>query len=614
VLPRYINQAVAQLYAKNPKTVASRKKKLMYKLWDGKPDSLMAAMDMGARGDPMAMQLVMEVAAGVQQNQMLDKMGKTMEILWDHFINEQAFNYKQQLKALVRRTKVCKVGWVKLGFQRILEPRPEIMAQIEDVTSKISRVEGLLKDVAEGEVASDEAEMEELRLLLADLQTQKDLIVREGPVFDFPRATEIIVDPECRHLKSLAGASWVAHEFEMTPEKVEENYKVDIKGSYKEYRTEDTDGVFKSRIGEKPCKARVYEIWDKQNNQVLTVCDGYCDFLREPAAPDLWLERFWPFFPLVLNEIEHDEELYPPSDVENAKHIQEEYNRSREGLREHRIAARPWWFISEQVEEAQRKLIANHDAHAMVTAPPLGAGQKVADMIIPGPTAPIDPNLYEVEMIFTDLMRTVGIQEANIGATGGDTATEASIAEQSRSTSHAENVDDLDELLTELSKATGQLMLMELSKETVVEIVGPGAVWPEMGQSRSEVAKDMLLEIKAGSSGRPNRASELANIERAAPMLVQIPSIKPEPIARKYLELLEIDVEETIAEGMPSITAMNAMMTKAATASAPGAEETGDPASNPKSQGAQGAQNAPSAQQNEPGPQPGYTPPMAVAA
>ena len=42
---------------------------------------------------------------------------------------------------------------------------------------------------------------------------------------------------------------------------------------------------------------------------------------------------FFNIFPLVFNEIENDEEIYPLSDVWIARHMQFEYNRSREGLR-----------------------------------------------------------------------------------------------------------------------------------------------------------------------------------------------------------------------------------------------------------------------------------------
>ena len=125
-----------------------------------------------------------------------------------------------------------------------------------------------------------------------------------------------------------------------------------------------------------------------------------------------------------------------------------------------------------------------------------------------------------------------------------------------------------------------------------------------------------LLEVKAGSSGRPNRAAELANLERAMPFLLQIPGIKPEPLARKGLELIDIgvDTEDVIAEGMPSITAMNALVAKMG--ANPGGQPTGDPATDPNQQGGNGAQNAPGPQQNEQqqGPQPSYQEPLPIPA
>jgi hypothetical protein len=606
ILNRHIGQQVAQLYAKNPTVVAKRSRKLHYKLWDGRADSLQAAMEGAAMGDPNSMMMIEEVLAGRQKDLMYERLGKTLEILWDYYVSEQSCNFKQQLKLAVRRTKVCNVAWVKLGFQRILEQRPEITAQIEDVTSKIAAIETTLKKVADDKLDENSAEMEELRLNLRDLQQQETLLVREGLLFDFPRSDEIIVDKECRHLKSLAGARFVVHRFDMTPDDVQATYSVDLKGQFTQFR-EDGQKYSSGDTGE--CKARIYEVYDKRDRQCFTLCEGYEDFVEEPYGQKLKIERFFPFFALVFNEVESDDCIYPPSDIELAEHIQNEYNRSRESLRQHRIAARPYYVVTGNVEETERAKLSAHADHEMIVIAAMQVGQKAEDFIQRGPVANIDPNLYEVEMHFTDIMRVLGAQESSFGGTSDSTATESSIAQQQMDTSNASNVDDLDEMLSELAKSASQVMLTELDKQTVIEIVGEGAVWPDMPQSREEVAKDLFLEIQAGSSGRPNQAAELANMERAAPTLLQLPGINPEPLGKRYADLLNIDYEELIASGLPSITAMNAMMAKAASQPA-----TGDPESDPGSQGEEGADNAPGPQQNEnePGGQPAYPSPMVV--
>lgn len=605
ILPRHINISVGALYARNPTATAKRRPYLGYKLWDERPDSLQAAMQTAALGDPGAMAIIQEVLAVRSHNLMMDRMARTLEILFAYYVNEQSANFKQQLKAAVRRTKVCKVSFVKLGYQRILEKRPEITAQIEDVTSKIAAMQATLEDISEGEVDDYDARMAELKFNLLDLQSQESLLVREGLIFDFPRANEITIDPNCRHLKSFSGAEWISHDFDMTPAKIEEIYEVDVGSSYKQYKTDGTCYADKDSKGDKTV-GKVHEVYHKRDRLVFTICEGYSGWLKPPAAPDLKIERFYPLFPLVFNEVELDDNIYPASDVEQAKHIQLEFNRKREAIRQHRIAAKPWYVEGIGLEEKDKEKISNHDEHEVVTLASLAPGQDVNKLLQRGPTAPIDPNLYETSTDFDDLQHVVGSQEADLGGTSGSTATESSIAENSRSVSNADNVDDLDEMLTELARAAGQVLLTECSKETVIEIVGPGAVWPDMPETREQVAKDLELEIQAGSTGRPNQALELANIERATPLLVQLPGINPLPIGKKYAFLLGFEPTELISENVPSIQALNALVAKAANQ-----PSTGNPATDPSAQGPQGANNTPGPQQNqnEPGPQPAFPAP-----
>lgn len=607
VLNRHINQAVSQLYAKHPTAIAKRRKRLLHTVWDGKPESLQSAMFAMQSGDPdlapAAMLLIEDIVQAQQQNEMTDNMGETLQILWEYFMGEQAYSYKEQIKAAVRRTKVCGVAYFKVDFQRILEKRPEIVAQIEDVTSKIAHVRALLSDLAEGEMELDSPLLAELESNLRDLENQQDIVAREGPVIDFPGAKEIIIDKNCRHLKTLAGARWIAHEFDMTPTEINETYKVRI-----DQWTKYNAAGEKEEKGNDKSTAKLWAVQDKKLQQHFVVCDGYPDFIVPPATPKIYLERFFSVIPLVFNEIEHDKKLYPPSDVWLARHTQSEYNRSREGLREHRIANRPFYVVEKgRLEESDKAQLQSHDAHAIIEVNAIQVGQKVEDLVQRAPLIPIDPNQYQVNDLYTDMLRTVGTQEANLGGTSGATATESSIAEESRAASTQDNVDDLDDALTHVAKALKDIMLLNLSKETVIEIVGPGAVWPDAPETRERVAKELLLETKAASSGRPNQAADLANAERAMPTLIQLPGVNPEPLVRKYAKLLDIDMEELYVPGGLSIQALNALM---GSATQPAAE---DPTNDPNAQGAEGAQNTAQPDGAAPGGQPEYPAPQMVA-
>lgn len=623
ILNRHINTAVSVLYARNPKASVTRRQQMMYTLWDGRQDSLEAAMQSAATlADPNAIAIVAEVQAAVQKDLMLDRMAKTLEIAWEYYLNEQSTNYKQQIKSVVRRAKVCGVSYIKLVFQRALKLQPEISAKIEDTTSKLSEVSRLQQAKKDGDFEDTDGQSARLKLLLEDLKDQQYIVVREGPVLDFPKSDQVLIDPEVSHLKSLSGAAWIAFPYDKSREDIEKIYAVDLGPSFSTYVDDTTSAGRKPPISsktgkEKARKIRVYEIWDKEGEQRFTVCRGYDDFLEAPASPKPQTSRFWPLFPVVFNEVEHDEIIIPPSDIEQGKDIQNEYNRSRESLRQHRIAARPYYVENGRLSEQDKGKLANHLDHEVLSITALGPGDDIAKVLMRGPTSPIDPNLYDVEMHYKDLQRVVGSQESDLGGPSKSTATSSSIAENSRSSQNADNVDDLDEMLTDLSRAAGEMMLMELSKQTVIEIVGPGAVWPDHPVSRTEASKNLMLEIEAGSSGRPNQAADLAKLERATPFLVQVPGINPAPIAKRYAALLELPMDEIIAEGAPSITAINAMMAAKAAAAgqAPGAPPgqpqpgTGDPATDPNAQGGQGGNNIAVQPLNQPGPQPAYTPP-----
>ena len=202
--------------------------------------------------------------------------------------------------------------------------------------------------------------------------------------------------------------------------------------------------------------------------------------------------------------------------------MQRELNRARQGLREHRIANRPKTAYAEGVlSEDDIEAFKNHPVNAMIAIAGLQPGTDINTVLQAIKGAPIDPNLYEVNPIFQDLMRAVGVQEADLGGTGGDTATESSIAASAKASATGSSVDDIDETLTAIASAAGQILLLNVGEETVKTIVGPGAMWPTL--TKAEVARDLYLEIEAGSSGRPNQAQELQNFERLAPILMQLP-------------------------------------------------------------------------------------------
>ena len=543
-----------------------------------------------------AQAVIADAQAVKQQLTMLNKISRTLEILYEYEVSEQQQSFKSMMKMTVRRAATSGVGWTRLGFQRLLAKSPDLDSRIGDIQNKLDLVERVTADLADGEVTEDDAVAEELRLTLAELVKEQDTVVREGLLFTWPKSTAVIPDPRCVQLRDFLGCDWAAEEFCLSVNEVQETYGVDVGKSHTSYTRSDTgtdyerarstwstggvsDSANIDSADEDSCL--VWEVFNKKDGLVYVICDGYPDFLREPTAPDVYTDRFWPWFLTAFNET--DGRVYPLSDVSLIRPMQRELNRSRQGLREHRVANRPKIAYAEGVlSQDDIEALKDHPVNALIAISGLQPGTDINTVLQAIKGSPVDPNLYEVNPIFEDLMRSVGVQEADLGGTGGDTATESSIAASAKASATGSSVDDIDETLTSIARAAGQILLLNVGEDIVKSIVGPGAMWPVM--TKAEVARDIYLEVRAGSSGRPNQAQELQNFERLAPILMQLPGVKPSFMVRQALTRLDdkVDIDEAVADGLPSVTAMNG-------AKMPGLPGVGDP----NAQGPMGANNAP---------------------
>lgn len=608
---RHIRQTVAGLYAKNPKASARRRARLDFQIWDENEQTLLAAFQtvqqfqavmaaplggnvlpgpgapmMGHNGGPamglpmmvppevqQAQAVIADFQAGMQERQMAEKTGKTLEVLFNYYMEEQKpVTFKSAMKQTVRRTCTCAVAYAKLGFQRAYDVDDMVTSQIADVRAQVAHLKVLQAEVADPDDQSDnEAKQRELELSLESLQQQEYLLLREGLVFDFPESTRVIPDRRTRNLTGFVGARWITLLYFYTADEVRGLFGIDLGTAYKPYNmkgeslggeeqrafTFSRDDVAQ-RDAELVC---VFEHYDRQAGLVYTLADGYPGFLKRPAPPDVYVEDFWPVYALTFNEGEDPEQIVPPSDVALLYDMQKEYNRSRQGKREHRQAARPRFVTPRGAfdEEATERL-RNMRPFDVVEVNQMGDSPDVAKLLQPIPMPGVDPNLYDTNEIVADMGLVVGASPTNAGSSPNDTtATGEALAEDSRSLSASSNVDDLDQFLSTLARAAGQILLREMSAETVRKLAGRGAVWPEM--SLEDIASEVYLEVEAGSTGKPNAAAEIRNWREMLPFLLQMPGIQPTFLARESLRRLDdrMDITDAIADGLPAIVAMNRM-------------------------------------------------------
>lgn len=602
VAGRFIKQKVGALYAKNPRIVATRRETLDFAVWDEDQQSLMLAMQTiqtGMQQSALAMQgqaqtvdpttgiqtpparpelpqgfqeaqeLVADFRQGIARRKQAKMLGRTLEILFNQSMRQQKpLDFKMAMKRVVRRACTAGVAYVEVGYQEEFGPRAGVEAQLADARGRLQHLETMQREVAEGEVDPDAAEMAELRAAIDALAQEPEVVLREGLVFDYPPSTRVIPDKQCTSLVGFVGANHLTVEYPYTKSAVESMFRVKLE-KYTHHKRDDksredasvapdADSASYDTPGCVPDDlALVWKHYDKETGLVYYLCDGFDQWLRPPEPPPVYVSDFWPVYAVTFNDVEHETEIFPPSDVRMLLHMANEYNRSRQGLREHRKFARPRMAYANGT-------LDDPDIEKLKSAEPfdaiglnLPADTDINKILMPIKVAGVDPNLYDTNQVMTDMQVVVGTSDAQLGATTKATATESAIASGAAAKTDSSSVDDLDEFLSCVARGGGQILLKKTPLEKVKRDVGPGAVWLE--QSAEDIADELFLEIEAGSSGKPNQAIEIKNWQMMLPFLIQMPNISKMWLARETIRRLDdkADLTEAVAENVPSVVAQN---------------------------------------------------------
>lgn len=565
---RAVNQKVAALYARDPKITARRRRRLDFQMWDGRIESIeqAAALSMLPASRPedrlASMAMLADYANGRRFRDMIDRVGQTMEVLFGWQIDNQLPNFKKQMKALVRRVVTTGVGYVGVHFVRDVESILTEQPVESTIKDRASRMQHIIERIQDGDLMEDSPEVEELRSLINSLNVSTDAdLVREKLVFEFPNTTSIIVDPACKQLKDFVGARWIAQQYVLPVEGVNAFFGVNLHSgtnSLVRYNGMDLkESIGNSDKAEDCMHVCIWKVFHLPTRSMFYICDGHNDYLQEPMPVEPRLKRFWPIFALTFNDIEVEPgqqkaSIYPPSDVQLMKAPQKEWNRTRNGLRRHRISNKPIYFAGKgTLQDDDVSAIEKAPDNSVVILDGLPPGTDINKVIGALQKVPIDPSLYDTGPLKEDIFSAVnGNEAANTPSAPDTTATAATINEQSRIMVTGSNVDDLDDLLSDIAEASGEIMMQEISLETVQDIVGPGAVWPQSMENRDKFVNYVYLTVVASSSGRPNKALEVANFQQIAPILIQA-GANPHFIVREAIKRLDdrLDPDEAFPFG-----------------------------------------------------------------
>lgn len=439
------------------------------------------------------------------------QFGKTAETLISRMLVRDA-RLKKRVKAQVRAAMLCEVGWLKLTFQKDVREDPQIKNRMNDVQDDVERLRAKALNLEEAE-GDEDLKIAELQQQLLSLQQSQEMLISSGLVLDKVMTEDILIlDETVRDFDDYINSSAIAQRVWMTAEQFEEKFKRKPSSTANTWMGKKIPGAGqdqnKGSSSDKDVGFYcVFEIWDKTAQQIYTWCQGEECWCRDPFKPRTIGRRWYPFFGLCFNPV--DGEFYGMSDVELLIKLQEEYNETRESLAKHRKYSIPLTVVraggSLSPEDLNNLKKATYGDTVVISG---DSSVPLTNDInsLSGP--PIDPALYDVQMIRADIEMVSGASDAARGMVmTAKTATEAEIMQSGLVSRTAERQDTIEDMIEEMAAYSIEVLVGELEVPEVNRLAGEKAVWP-MNKDVDSIFNHLNLEIRAGSTGKPNKNAE----------------------------------------------------------------------------------------------------------
>ena len=430
---------------------------------------------------------------------------RTAQIVVNRLLNDAKL--KKYGKVSVRSAQTCKIGWVKVSYQKDIREDPLIKSRINDTQENIQHIENLLKKCEHHDERDDlEVKKAELVLAVHALEKKVEVVYAEGIVLDRILSEDMLWDTNVREFEFIAEhADWEAHRVWFT----EESYEA-VFGKKPGKRAETYNPKNKEKSSDtdtnNDVEYAVWEIWNKTTNTIFTMCEGDLEWAREPYQLEKLGERWYPTFSLGLHPT--DGHPLPLSTVELLKKLQDEYEDTRDKYAEHREKNKAHYIADADTDEQtiKRKEHAELGEIVLVDA----NGKPLNQVFQRAEPLPIDPMQYDTSAIRADMEHVGGMGDAAKGSVSkAKTATEAEILQAGLASRTTEMQDAIEDWIKEIATYVFEIALQELSIQQVQRIAGRDAVWPEL--SKDQIYDMVNIEVRAGSSGKPNKMQEQKN-------------------------------------------------------------------------------------------------------
>ena len=301
-------------------------------------------------------------------------------------------------------------------------------------------------------------------------------------------------------------AEEVRSKYHLSPEECKKLTIRDPKGSSINNKDVDPDDLHTTTGGPAGNYVTLFERYDRDTSRRYVWAEGVKRFLVNEVVR-VTTPWWFPALPITKNRVTG--RIVGPSDVTLQRPLQDEINEQRSHARKIKRACIPKTIIAKNLlERGEKEKLENGDGYSVIE---LKNANDVKNQIASTQPPTINPWLTDASEAKFELQKVSGVSNTSAGVVGdAELATEVADARQSLDALTAFYRTTLvDWTFERLGYATAWILAQIWTPDHARAVCGPGAIWPDQPQNRTDFLRRMQLKVEPGSSGRPNAESVL---------------------------------------------------------------------------------------------------------
>jgi hypothetical protein len=425
-------------------------------------------------------------------------------------------------------------GWIKVGYkfeeEDVSLEEDEKKTQLMELGSQVDSFAGENPDLAADLPTEEE--------IAANASGTKTIILEDRPTLERVSPFDMFVDPEAT---CMDDARWIAQRIVRPLEDVQDDkrYKSKTRLNCKADAVISSDWLSqeqKRKMDSDIDRVTVYEFYDLVSNTMCVFCEGSDDYLIDSKKMPYSFGHPYEF---VAN-YEVPDEFYPIGDLEMIEAPQQELNKTRSQMMNHRkkYGRKYLYRASALGPEGRQGLESNEDNIAIEV---IDDNQPLQDVIIPVPITPMAGDLYQYsDIIQGDMDKVSGVNEYARGATPEvrRTATEAAMIQDGANARSADKLAVIEIAIGAIARKVLKLAQQYMTSEDAARITGSDGEQFWFEYDYEDIDGEFDFQVEAGSTQPQNetnrRQQAVAMMNSLGPFIGTV--IDPQALVKHVLQ------------------------------------------------------------------------------